>query len=129
MQFSDKMIEVKKELEKLGHEVSLSGFIEQYKGKSHDDIETLKTTHKFEQNAAKEFWSRMITQDAILIINIEKNGVKNYIGGAALNDMAIAHFLNQKIFLWNPIPDIPYYKKEIESMKPVVINGDLGKIR
>lgn len=36
--------------------------------------------------------------------------------------------LNQKIFLYNPIPEIPYYKTEIEAVRPLVIHGDLSKI-
>ena len=35
----------------------------------------------------------------------------------------------KKIFLWNPIPEIPYYKSEIEAVKPIIINGDLDLIK
>lgn len=66
--------------------------------------------------------------DAILVANFDKNGIKNYIGGNTLMEIGFAHVLNQKIFLLNPIPEIKYYKSEIEAVKPVIINGDLGKI-
>ncbi len=128
MQFSDKMLEIKKHLEEKDHSVIVSDFIENYAGKDDDKIEKLKLDDKFNKNATKRFWSKMIDADAILIVNLDKNGVKNYVGGAALLDMGFAYFLNQKIFLWNPIPDIPYYNTEIQSMKPIVINGDISKI-
>lgn len=43
-------------------------------------------------------------------------------------EIGFAHVLNQKIFLLNSIPEIPYYKTEIEAIKPIIINGDLTKI-
>ncbi|PIN76615.1 hypothetical protein COV17_01795 [Candidatus Woesearchaeota archaeon CG10_big_fil_rev_8_21_14_0_10_36_11] len=43
-------------------------------------------------------------------------------------EIGFAHVLNQKVFLLNPIPEIPYYKSEIEAVKPVILNGDLSKI-
>jgi len=43
--------------------------------------------------------------------------------------MGFAHVLNQKIFLLNPIPDMPYYKTEITAMKPVIIDCDLNRIK
>lgn len=67
--------------------------------------------------------------DAILVMNLDKNGIKNYVGGNTLMEIGFAHVLNQKVFLLNPIPEIPYYKTEIEAVKPVVIDGDLSLIK
>jgi hypothetical protein len=36
--------------------------------------------------------------------------------------------LGQKIYLLNPIPDMPFYGSEIIAMKPTVLHGDLSKI-
>ncbi|MBI5401399.1 hypothetical protein HZB05_01050, partial [Candidatus Wolfebacteria bacterium] len=66
--------------------------------------------------------------DAVLVMNLDKHGIKNYIGGNTLMEIGFAHVLNQKIFLYNPIPDIPYYKSEIEAVKPTIIDRDLSKI-
>lgn len=41
--------------------------------------------------------------------------------------MAFAHVLDKKIFLLNPIPEIPY-KDEIVAMQPIILDGDLAKI-
>ncbi len=67
--------------------------------------------------------------DAVLVLNLDRHGIPNYIGGNTLMEIGFAHVLNQKIFLYNPIPEIPYYKSEIEAVKPVIINGDLTLIR
>jgi hypothetical protein len=45
-----------------------------------------------------------------------------------LIELGFAYILKKKIYLLNPIPDIPYYKSEIEAVKPVILNGDLTKI-
>ncbi|HVV66530.1 MAG TPA: hypothetical protein VHB72_00460 [Candidatus Saccharimonadales bacterium] len=129
MQFTDRMIEVCEELRKLGHEPFMSKFGGNYAGKSAEEIEALKLVDKNEHDAIREFWQPMQTADALLVLNFDKHGIKNYIGGNAFLEMGFAHVLNQKIFLWNPAPDMPYYGTEIVAMKPVVINGDLNKIK
>jgi len=62
-------------------------------------------------------------------LNYDKRGIKNYIGGNTLMEIGFAHVLNKKIFLLNPIPEIPFYKSEIEAVRPVILNGDLSKVK
>lgn len=129
MVFAEKMLEAKRELERLGHEVLITEFIDAYPGKSDAEKERITLFHKNQKNAIKRFWERFQNCDAILVVNHERRGIKNYIGGNTLLEIGFAHVLNKKIFLMNPIPDIEFYKSEIEAMKPIVINGDLSKIK
>ncbi|MFH1326191.1 MAG: hypothetical protein ABIH48_01860 [Candidatus Falkowbacteria bacterium] len=129
MVFSEKQIETKKELEKLGHEVFVSGFINAYVGKDEKEKERLALFDKNEKDAMREFWEKIKKSDTILVLNHDRKEIKNYIGGNTLMEIGFAHVLNQKIFLYNPIPDVPYYKSEIEAVKPVIINGDLNLIK
>lgn len=128
MIFTEKMLEVKKELEKLGHNATVSGFANQYAGKSEKEKEELTIYNKNEQDAIREYWEQIQKSDAILVLNCDKRGIKNYIGGNTLMEIGFAHVLYKKIFLMNPIPEIPYYKSEIEAVKPVILYGDLEKI-
>ena len=128
MQYTEKMIEVCAQLRKLGHEVFMSRFGDEYVGKTDDEKENLKLDHKYNYDAIREFWQPMQDADALLVTNYDKHGVKNYIGGNTFLEMGFAHVLNQKIYLLNPIPHMPYYETEIIAMKPMVINGDLSKI-
>jgi len=66
--------------------------------------------------------------DAILVLNYDRKGIKNYIGGNTLMEIGFAHVLEKKIFLMNPIPDIEYYRSEIEAVRPVIIEQDSDKI-
>jgi hypothetical protein len=129
MQYTEKMVEICEGLRKLGHEVFMSKFADAYVGKSDDEKEKLKLNHKYNYDAIREFWKPMQGADALVVANYDKHGIKNYIGGNAFLEMGFAYILNQKIYLMNPIPDIPYYGTEIIAMKPRVINGDLRKIK
>ncbi|MFA6588441.1 MAG: hypothetical protein WCT08_05225 [Patescibacteria group bacterium] len=129
MHFSEKMLEIKAELEKLGHQVFCSIFVNAFIGKSDEEKEKIKLEQKFNQDAIREFWRNMQGAEAVLVLNLDRNGVKNYIGGNTFLEMGFAHILNQKIFLYNPIPEIPFYKSEIQAMKPTIINRDLSLIK
>ena len=50
--------------------------------------------------------------DAILVLNLTKNGIENYIGGNTFLEMGFAHVLEKKIFVYNKLPDVGY-KDEI----------------
>jgi hypothetical protein len=102
MQFTDQMIAICDQLRALGHEVFMSKFGTSYAGKSAEEIEALKLHDKYENDAIREFWQPMQTADALLVLNYDKHGIKNYIGGNSFLEMGFAHVLKQKIFLLNP---------------------------
>lgn len=129
MHFTEKMIEVADALRSVGHDAFVSNFVDHFAGKSDEEKERIKIEQKMNQDAIREFWNLMQGADAILVLNLEKNGIEHYVGGNTLMEIGFAHVLGQKIFLYNPIPDIPFYKSEIEAMKPVVIHGNLSLIR
>jgi hypothetical protein len=128
MQFTDKMIEVRDQLNAMGHDAFITDLHKSMVGKDAEEIETIKLHQKNNMDAIREFWRAMQRAEAVLVLNYDKNGIKNYIGGNTLMEIGFAHVLNQKIFLLNPIPDMPYCKTEIEAVGPVVLEGDLGRI-
>ena len=129
MQFTDKMLEVRDKLQKLGHDAFVTDLHKAMVGKSYDEIEKIKLHQKYNMDAIREFWRMMQGADAVLVLNLDKNGIKNYIGGNTLMEIGFAHVLNQKIFILNPIPEMSYCKTEIEAVKPIILNGDLTKIK
>jgi hypothetical protein len=62
-------------------------------------------------------------------LNYDRKGIKNYIGGNTLMEIGFAHVLDKKIFLMNPIPDIEYYRSEIEAVSPVILQQNLNSIK
>jgi len=129
MHFTEQMIEAKKALEALGHQAVISGFADEYVGKNDEEKEKLKLYHKYEKDAMREFWEQIKNSDAILVLNLDRKGIKNYIGGNTLMEIGFAHVLNKPIFLMNPVPKIDFYESEILATKPVIINGDYSLIK
>lgn len=140
--FTPKIIEIKKELEKLNHKVNIPYFTqkiidgevsyEEYmksKEKQGGDILLRKAQHV---DMIKRYWDFIKTSDAILVLNIKKKGIENYIGGSTLMEMGFAYGYSKKIFLFNPIPERSermHYVDEILDMNPIIINGDLLNIK
>jgi hypothetical protein len=82
---------------------------------------------KIANDYLRQHYNGILQSDAIFVVNLEKNGIANYIGGNVLMELGQAYVNDKKIFLLNPIPDMPY-KDEIIATKPIVINGDFSKI-
>jgi len=86
---------------------------------------------KFRENCGfdliKKYYDYIKSSDAILVLNLDKKGIKNYIGGNVLMEIGFAYVLNKKIYFYNDIPEMGY-SDELKAMKPIVINGNLEKI-
>lgn len=67
--------------------------------------------------------------DAILVLNFEKDGELNYIGGGTFMETVKAWELNKHIYFYNPIPDNPYLRDELTGINPIILNGDLEMIK
>lgn len=128
MHHTEKLLEAKSALENMGHEAFASGFASAFLGKTDSEREDIKQHQKNHLDAIREFWKQMQGADALLVMNMERHGIPGYVGGNTLMEMGFAHVLNQRIFLFNPIPDIKFYKTEIEAMKPVILNGNYQKV-
>lgn len=131
-----KIKEAKEALENLGHqteipfmsqriingEVTLADFLA-VKDKEGDT--------KFRQEAGedliKRYYNLIKGADAILVVNGDKKGIADYIGGNTFLEIGFAYTMDKKIFLLNPVPEMGY-SDEIRAMNPVVLNGDFKKI-
>lgn len=124
MAFAKEMIQIKKELEVLGHEVQIPENSEKF---VNGEVSIEDKWEKIEVDPLRVYFEEIKNSDAILVINKTKNNIENYIGGNSLIEMAFAYVLKKKIFLLNNIPKIQY-TDEIECMKPIVINNNLNEI-
>ena len=124
MAFAKEMIKTKEDLEALGHEIVIQDDVDQH---ASGEIQGEDKWRKIKIDPFKTYFEEIKKSDAIIVLNIDKNGIKNYIGGNTLIEMAFAYILDKKIFLLNPVPEMSY-TDEIEAFKPVIINGDLNKI-
>lgn len=128
MTFSLEMVNLKKELEKMGNDVIVPDFSEQYSALNREDIERESLYNKIEHDLIRSYFNKIEKGDAVLVCNYSKNDIPNYIGGNSFLEIGFAHVLDKKIFLLNPIPQMGY-TDEIEAMNPIIINGDLSLIK
>ena len=89
---------------------------------------TESTEEKIIDDLIRGYFEEIKSSDAVLAVNEDKNGILNYIGGNTFLEIGFAHVLDKKIYLLNDIPEVSY-KAEIIAMQPIVLNGDLKKIR
>lgn len=123
--FAKEMLEIKQKLEKQNHIVIVPANTDKY---ANGTIDVENKWEKIELDVIRAYFEKIKKTDAILVINKDKNNVKNYVGGNSLIEIAFAHVLHKKVFLLNPIPQINY-SDEIEAMNPVILNNDLSKIK
>lgn len=129
MSSASQMVTVEKKLLQNNHEVVLPKHAKEYA----ENILAGETPHestknKIEQDLIRDYFEKIKNADAVLIVNINKKDICNYIGDNAFLEMGFAHILNKKIFLLNEIPEM-IYTDEILAMQPILLNGDLSKIQ
>ena len=124
--FYDKLNSFKERLEKLGHEVTMPNCYDcpetesKYRG-TKDHAQWKASMYKKSEEAISKV-------DSVLVLNYDKNGNKNYIGGATFLEIYDAFRLGKRIFFVNDLPE-GMLKDELIGFNGLVINGDLTKIK
>jgi NTP pyrophosphatase (non-canonical NTP hydrolase) len=130
--FVKEMVSAVDELKRLGHEGWIHPhYLDYVNQDNHPHFGRIEEGEhakvKIENDYINQHYRHILESDAILVVNLEKNGIKNYIGGNVLIEMGQAYVNKKKIFLLNSIPEINY-SEEIITLKPIPLNGDLSKI-
>lgn len=132
VKFRKEMVDVKNELNRMGHDGIIHQVMEDLAlGKNPELMKKIEENHaqaKKEGGFIKWYHDSIKNSDAVLVLNYDKNGIKNYIGGNTLMEIGFAHVNNKKVFLINPIPEEVPYADEIKAMTDTILNGDLSKI-
>lgn len=125
--FYDRIPEIENELKQAGHVLTMPN--------CYGDPTTEERYKKLGPEEHTKWKGQMIEHslnlikdnDAVLVLNFEKNGTKNYIGGATFLEMYDAFRLGKKVFLYNDVPK-GILHDEIMGFDPTVLNGDLSHI-
>lgn len=134
--FTPKIIEVKKTLEDMGHTVNIPYFTTKILNgeMKFEDYLAVKESGDFNLrqdqpvDMIERYWEFIKNSDAILVLNLEKKGIQNYIGGSTLMEMGFAYGFKKKIYLYNDVPkrgERMHYVDEILDMEPIILNGSL----
>ena len=121
------MLEIKANLEGMGHYVLIPPTIYDCLV---NPLLTMNLEYASKNDVQKDHFNKIAESDAILVLNYPKNGIQGYVGGSVLMEIAVAHHLNKKIFLFYQPPKVEdmRYSVEIQLAKPIILNGDLTKI-
>ncbi len=123
----DKVPPIKQELENAGHIITLPNSFDNPMKEEKLKQQGKEIHIQFKSAMLKEQENKVRANDAILVLNYEKKGQQNYIGGATFLEIFKAFELNRKIFLMNSIPE-NIFQDELIGMNPLIINQDLSKI-
>lgn len=131
--FKEKMLEYRDRLNLMGHEAIVHPDYEAFVKGEKNEVWSQVTggehyKAKKEQGYIKWYYRAICSSDAILVLNLDKRGIKNYIGGNTLMEMGFAHVNDKKIFLLNPVPEEVSYVDEIKAMLDLVLDGNINLI-
>jgi len=131
--FKEKMLEYRDKLKALGQEPIVHPDYEAFcRGEKQEILRRAANGEhhliKREEGYIKWHYDAIFNSDAILVLNFDKRGIKNYIGGNTLMEIGFAYVNDKKIFLLNPIPEDVPYVDEIKAMVDNILNDDLSKI-
>lgn len=126
--FYNKIPKIKGELELAGHEIILPNSYE----KPFKEEELKKLNKKehiiWKQKMMKSHGPKIKKVDAVLVLNLEKNNIPNYIGGATFMEIVKSWELNKKIFFYNELPNCSF-TDELTAINPILINKNLELIK
>lgn len=118
---------IKEELEQRGHVVTLPNCYDKPETEAEFREKGTKVHGAWKARMIAHSEEVIKAQDAVLVLNFEKNNIPNYIGGATFLEMYDAFRLGKKIFLYNDIPE-GILKDEINGFQPILIQQDLSKV-
>lgn len=129
--FYKQAVDIQAQLASQGYTVLIPDTAEKMKQTGDFDVSHYKTwfadANDYHKKAAlmRGHFDKVAEGDAILVLNYEKHGVDNYIGGNVLMEMALAFYLHKPIFILNEIPAESAFEEEILGMGPIVLHGKL----
>lgn len=125
---AEEVLSVKDNLESRGFSVGIPYSIEQYANNGHRHISLEeRTKSRKDLDLISRHYELLKANDVVLVVNPEKNGIPDYIGGNTFLEMGFAHVLRKPIYVLNQLPNCSY-RDEIDAMNPIVLNGNLALI-
>ena len=115
-------------LEKMGHVITLPNNFDDFGKENRMKAENPSEYPDWKASMFRKQAEKVANNDAVLVLNFEKEGKPNYIGGATFLEIFKAWELGKKLFLYNPIPE-NILKDELTGMNPLIINGDLTLVK
>jgi len=127
IKFYDEMLVAKDKLEKLGHKVLMPVKAQGVDYWEEDNTKRIEAKKKFE--FIGEHLDKIEKSDAVLVVNVTKKEIKNYIGANTFLEIGFAYYRKKKIYALNSLPNQPYIIDELLTFEPIVLNGNYKAIK
>jgi hypothetical protein len=133
--FYRQAIDLQEELQKRGYDVIVPITATRMKESGDFDVSHYKTwfadANDYDKKALlmRTHFDEIAKGDAILVLNYEKHGVDNYIGGNVLMEMSLAFYLKKPIFVINDAPQESAFIEEILGMQPIFLHGNIADLK
>lgn len=127
--FYRQVLEIKNRLQKRGLKVLIPSTALRMRRNNNFKVEDYKYWYKdprffpLKTKFIKNHLKKIERSEMILVVNLEKNGQKGYVGGNVLVEMAIAFYLNKRIYILNNIDRKNPFYEEILAMRPMFLGG------
>lgn len=132
--FYRQAVDLQDKLERAGFAVLLPDTAEKMKQTGDFDVSHYKTWfdndadyHK-KAKLMRDHFDKVAAGDVVLVLNFEKRGAANYIGGNVLMEMSLAFYLKKPIVIYNDIPSDSPFLEEILGMSPIAVQGNVDTL-
>jgi len=131
MSFAKEMLALQKQLQEIGHSVDVPCDTDLHIEKPNfiDELDADRE-HLIAHNIMKQCFDLLAASDAVVFLNLPKNGIDGYIGTSSLMEMGLAYYLGKKIYLMYPHPDPNEHRwaHEVASFQPTILCGDINAL-
>jgi hypothetical protein len=130
---TNEILKIRDKLESAGHQVEIPHGCKNLEVRRRVEarqeiIHSEEADEKLKYDVIKKYYELIKAHEVLLVVNPERKNIPGYIGGNTLIEMAFAHVLAKKIYCLYSLPEMSY-KAELLAMKPVILNGDLSKLK
>jgi hypothetical protein len=126
--FYEHVVQIEEQLEQMGYEVLIPVTATNMKKAGTFQLEGFKPPVgdvEWKARLMNGHFDLVEKGDVCLVVNDDKHGVKNYIGGNVLMEMTLAFRKHAPIVIFNDIPQESSFLEEILGMSPIVLNGKI----
>lgn len=125
------VVEIQEELEKMGYRVLIPFTAEKMKQAQNYNLQGFKPKPEeveWKSQLMHAHFDKVEEGDICFVVNDDKHGIKNYIGGNVLMEMTLAFRARKPIVILNDIPKESSFYEELMGMQPIILHGDIQKL-
>lgn len=129
--FYKQAVAIEEQLRAMGYTVIIPSVAYKMKESGDYDVSHYKTwfadASDYGKKAAlmRAHFEKVAQGDAVLVLNYEKHGVPNYIGGNVLMEMSLGFYLKKPVFVLHEIPEASPFEEEIKGLGSIPLHGRL----